>query len=191
MCDDSATSAAFETPIAEEFCAISVTIWALNCRQYAADYQSRRIPYVFICRLAKRPVYVPNAVFTTASVENPSRMTHRRINETIGLRYRDIGQMENITREVREMLASHPEIDEGQTLMVHLDAFNQSSVDFFIYCMTHTVNWQHYHEIKQDVLLRISRIVEDHGAAIAFPTRTIEVESVPEFAGLDSTREKT
>jgi MscS family membrane protein len=144
-----------------------------------------------IRKFDKRPVYVPNAVFTTASVENPSRMTHRRINETIGLRYRDIGQMEDITREVRKMLTSHPEIDEGQTLMVHLDAFNQSSVDFFIYCMTHTVNWQHYHEIKQDVLLRISRIVEDHGAAIAFPTRTIEVESVPEFAGLDSTREKT
>jgi MscS family membrane protein len=144
-----------------------------------------------IRKFDKRPVYVPNAVFTTASVENPSRMTHRRINETIGLRYRDIGQMEDITREVRKMLTSHPEIDEGQTLMVHLDAFNQSSVDFFIYCMTHTVNWQHYHEIKQDVLLRISRVVEDHGAAIAFPTRTIEVESVPEFAGLDSTREKT
>jgi MscS family membrane protein len=30
----------------------------------------------------KRPLYVPNSIFTTISVENPSRMTNRRIFET-------------------------------------------------------------------------------------------------------------
>lgn len=129
-----------------------------------------------IRKFDKRPVYVPNAVFTTASVENPSRMTNRRINETIGLRYKDIGQMQAITDAVREMLIEHPEIDEKQTLMVQFDAFNQSSVDFFIYCMTHTVVWTRFHEIKHEVLLRISEIVEAHGAAVAFPTRTLEIE---------------
>lgn len=134
-----------------------------------------------IRKFDKRPVYVPNAVFTTASVENPSRMTHRRINETIGLRYKDISQMEGITTAVREMLATHPEIDQEQTLMVNFNAFSESSVDFFIYCMTHTVNWQKYHEVKQDVLLKISGIVQAHNAAIAFPTRTLDMEAVPEF----------
>jgi MscS family membrane protein len=144
-----------------------------------------------IRKFDKRPVYVPNAVFTTASVENPSRMTNRRINETIGLRYKDIAQMENITGAVREMLVNHPEIDEKLTLMVHLNSFNQSSVDFFIYCMTHTVNWQHYHKVKQDVLLQISEIVQAHGAAIAFPTRTVELESNPGLPAAESTREKS
>ncbi|MBT8048277.1 MAG: mechanosensitive ion channel family protein [Xanthomonadales bacterium] len=139
-----------------------------------------------IRKFDKRPVYVPNAAFTTASVENPSRMTNRRIYETIGMRYKDISQVEPVTNEVREMLVQHPEIDEKQTLMVHFDAFGESSVDFFIYCMTHTVNWQRYHEVKQDVLLQISRIVQEHGAAIAFPTRTLELESIPEFAGQTS-----
>jgi MscS family membrane protein len=133
-----------------------------------------------IRKFDKRPVYVPNAVFTTASVENPSRMTHRRINETIGLRYKDIDQMDGITDAVREMLTDHPEIDDSQTLMVHFDAFSESSVDFFIYCMTHTVNWQHYHKVKQDVLLQISKIVSEHDAAIAFPTRTLDMEFAPE-----------
>ena len=144
-----------------------------------------------IRKFDKRPVYVPNAVFTTASVENPSRMTNRRINETIGLRYKDIARMEDITAAVREMLVKHPEIDEQQTLMVHLNTFSQSSVDFFIYCLTHTVNWQHYHEVKQDVLLQISEIVEAHGAAIAFPTRTVELESNSGLPGVETTREKT
>lgn len=138
-----------------------------------------------IRKFDKRPVYVPNAIFTTASVENPSRMSHRRINETIGLRYDDLDRMEAITDEVREMLTAHPEIDEKQTLMVHFDAFSASSVDFFIYCMTHTVNWQHYHQVKQDVLLKISQIVEKNEAEIAYPTRTLKVDISPELAGLD------
>lgn len=139
-----------------------------------------------IRKFDKRPVYVPNAIFTTASVENPSRMTHRRIYETIGLRYRDIDRMEAITDAVRDMLVKHPEIDDQQTLMVQFDAFGESSVNFFIYCMTHTVVWQHYHEVKQDVLLKISEIIRDHGAAIAFPTRTLDMETAPELAGLDA-----
>ena len=138
-----------------------------------------------IRKFDKRPIYVPNAIFTTASVENPSRMTNRRIYEVIGLRYRDLDQMEAITDEVRAMLTGHKEIDEQQTLMVHFDAFNASSVDFFIYCMTHTVNWQRYHRVKQDVLLKTSEIVAQYGGAIAYPTRTIQVETSPELAGLE------
>jgi MscS family membrane protein len=143
-----------------------------------------------IRKFDKRPVYVPNAVFTTASVENPSRMTNRRIFETIGLRYKDISQMDSVTASVHEMLVKHPEIDEKQTLMVNFNAFNQSSVDFFIYCLTHTVNWQHYHKIKQDVLLKISEIVLAHNASIAYPTRTLDLESISEFSGLAPTRDK-
>jgi len=138
-----------------------------------------------IRKFDKRPVYVPNAVFTTASVENPSRMTNRRIYETIGLRYDDLEQMEAVTDDVRNMLIEHPEIDEKQTLMVQFDAFSASSLDFFIYCMTHTVNWQKFHVIKQDVLLKISKIVLRHGASIAYPTRTLKVDLSRREAGLD------
>ena len=137
-----------------------------------------------IRKFDKRPVYVPNSYFTTAAVENPSRMTHRRIYETVGLRYDDIAVVDAITREVREMLLEHPEIDKGQTLMVNFNAFADSSLDFFIYCLTHTTVWTKYHEIKQDVLLKTSEIIERNGASIAFPTRTLHVASEPQLAGL-------
>ena len=143
-----------------------------------------------IRKFDKRPVYVPNAVFTTVSVENPSRMSHRRINETIGLRYDDLNRMEAITDEVREMLTTHPEIDQDQTLMVQFNAFNASSVDFFIYCMTRTVNWQRYHEVKQDVLLKIHEIVGQNDAQIAYPTRTLKVDMSPQLAGIDTANDK-
>ena len=137
-----------------------------------------------IRKFDKRPVYVPNSYFTTAAVENPSRMTHRRIYETVGLRYDDIAVVDAITREVREMLLEHPEIDKGQTLMVNFNAFADSSLEFFIYCLTHTTVWTKYHEIKQDVLLKTSEIIERNGASIAFPTRTLHMASDPQLAGL-------
>jgi MscS family membrane protein len=89
------------------------------------------------------------------------------------------------------MLNAHPEIDQKQTLMVQFNAFNASSVDFFIYCMTHTVNWEHYHKVKQDVLLKIQEIVNNNDAQIAFPTRTLKVDMSPESVGLETAHEKT
>jgi MscS family membrane protein len=123
----------------------------------------------------KRPLYVPNGLFTTMAVENPSRMSHRRIKETIGIRYGDVGKMQAVTAAVREMLVAHPDIDESQTLMVNFNAFAPSSLDFFIYTFTHTTVWTDFHRIKQDVLLKITEIIAAHGAEIAFPTSTVHV----------------
>jgi MscS family membrane protein len=124
----------------------------------------------------KNPIYVPNAVFTSIVVENPSRMSHRRIKETIGIRYEDIGVMGAIVADVKAMLVNHQEIDTTQTLIVNFNTFGPSSLDFFIYTFTRTTNWVYYHNVKQDVLLKVADIIERHGAEIAFPTRTVHIE---------------
>jgi len=125
----------------------------------------------------KRPLYIPNAMFANISVENPSRMTHRRIYETIGLRYDDIDLLPAIISEVKEMLLNHPEIDTDQTMIVNFNKFASSSLDFFIYTFTKTTNWIKFHEVKQDVLFKVTDIVSKNGAEIAFPTSTIHIEN--------------
>jgi len=122
----------------------------------------------------KRPLYVPNSVFNKLALENPSRMSNRRIKETIGLRYEDADKMSDIVDAVKAMLKGHPEIDSKQTLMVNFNSYGVSSLEFFIYTFTRTTNWVHFHEIKQDVLLQIITIVHDHGADFAFPTTTLD-----------------
>ncbi len=123
----------------------------------------------------KRPLYVPNSTFSNIAVENPSRMHNRRIFETVGIRYNDAGKMEGVVAEVKQMLQEHPEIDTGQTLIVNFNGFAPSSLDFFIYTFTKTTQWVKYHEVKQDVLLKIIAIIESHGAEIAFPTSTVHM----------------
>ena len=120
-----------------------------------------------------QPMYVPNSVFTSIIVENPSRMNNRRIYETIGLRYGDIENMNKIVAEVQTMLENHDEIDANQTLIVNFNAFSDSSIDFFVYAFTKTKQWIKYHEIKQAVMLDIAAIIEKHQAEIAYPTSTL------------------
>ena len=122
----------------------------------------------------KRPLYVPNSVFAKLALENPSRMTNRRIYETIGIRYKDAAKMDQIVQDVHAMLRAHEEIDQDQTLIVNFNGYGKSSLDFFVYTFTKTTNWVKFHEIKQDVMLRIIRIVHEHQADFAFPTTTVD-----------------
>jgi len=125
----------------------------------------------------KRPLYVPNSTFTQISIENPSRMTHRRIYEKIGVRYADMANVEAICKDIRRMLVDHEDIDDSQTLMVNFNAFAASSLEFFVYTFTHTTDWQTYHRIKQNVLVRIGQIIESYDAEIAFPTQSLHLET--------------
>lgn len=131
----------------------------------------------------KRPLYVPNSFFTTISVQNPSRMSHRRILETIGVRYSDAKQLPIIVEKVKAMLFEHSEIDDTQTMIVNFTTFNKSSLDFFIYTFTKTTDWIKYHEVKQDVLLRVLNIVEEEKAEVAFPTSTLHFADVLNLNG--------
>lgn len=132
----------------------------------------------------KRPIYVPNSVFASIAVENASRMSNRRIYESIGLRYADIKQMDAIVAAVTQMLRSHKEIDQKQTLIVNFIEFNASSVDFMVYTFTKTTDWVRFHQIKQDVLLQIANIIEQHDAEMAFPSRSLYVEESAAIKGL-------
>ena len=128
----------------------------------------------------QRPLYVPNAVFSHISLENPSRMFNRRIYETIGLRYEDADKMAVIVEEVRTMLEEHPDIDHGRTLIVNFVSFGESSLNFFVYTFTKTTVWVEFHQIKENILLQILNIIHAHGADVAFPTQTLHLDPPPE-----------
>ena len=128
----------------------------------------------------KRPLYVPNATFLSIAVENPSRMSHRRIYETIGVRYDDADQVQVVVERVKKMLEQHPDIDSSQTLMVNFNQFGPSSLDFFIYCFTNTTVWTEYHMVKEDVLLKTYDLITELGAEVAFPTQTLHLQVEPE-----------
>ena len=103
-------------------------------------------------------------------------MLNRRIYETIGLRYEDVNRLPVIVANVKKMLEEHADIDHRQILMVNVVSFGPSAVEFFVYTFTETTDWQTYHQVKEDVLLKIAAIVDEQGAEIAFPTQTVHLQ---------------
>lgn len=126
-----------------------------------------------------RPLYVPNSVFSSISVENPGRMTNRRINTTIGLRYDDADRIEPVIADIRAMLANNRHIDQTQTTLVYFDAFGGSALNIMVYCFTKTTAWAEWLAAQQEVYLKIIEIVHAHGADFAYPSETVYMQTIP------------
>lgn len=121
----------------------------------------------------KRPLYIPNGLFTDAIIENPGRMHNRRINTSIGLRYEDIQKVKVIVEDIEKLLASHEGIDQTQLYRIHFVEFASSSLDLCLSAYTKATARKAYLAVQQDVFLQIANIIESHGAEVAFPTRTL------------------
>jgi MscS family membrane protein len=123
----------------------------------------------------RRPLYVPNGVFSSISLENASRMQNRRIKTTFGLRYDDALKVQDIINDIEDMLKNHPEIDSTKTLFARLTAFGPSALEILLYTFTKTTTWVPFQKVQQDIFLKIIDIVHKKGAQIAFPTTTMHV----------------
>ena len=50
-----------------------------------------------------------------------------------------------------------------------------------VYTFTKTTGWVKFHQVKQDVMLKVSSIIEANGAEIAFPTSTLHISGPVEL----------
>ncbi|HAX4967945.1 TPA: mechanosensitive ion channel family protein [Escherichia coli] len=124
-----------------------------------------------------RPMYIPNSLFSDISLENPGRMTNRRIKTTIGLRYEDSKKISLIVEDIRNYLMHEESIDQRQTLLVYFNEFGDSSLNIMVYCFTYTRDWEEWLDIQQKVYLRIVDIVHNHKADFAYPSTTLYFSS--------------
>ena len=130
----------------------------------------------------KRLLYVPNSFFSTANIINASKMTNRRIYETIPIERTNHTILDTLTYEIRSMLQSHPDIDPSHPSMVHFTDFGPSSLNINIYTFTKTKHLKAYRDVQQDVFLKIIKIIEKNGASLAFPTHTVKLKRVEKTA---------
>ncbi|WP_300005799.1 mechanosensitive ion channel family protein [uncultured Cedecea sp.] len=131
-----------------------------------------------------RPLYVPNSIFSSISVENPGQMTNRRITTELGLRYDDADKIGGIVEDIRTMLMQHEKIDTHQTLLVYFNQFADSSLNIMVYCFTKTTVWSEWLAIQQEVYLKMIAIIHQHDADFAFPTQTLYTYSSGKMPGI-------
>ena len=131
----------------------------------------------------KALVTVPNAMLVDRALINFTRMTNRRIYWKIGVEYRTSQeQMQNIVKEISEYVHENEAFETNPNRVltfVFLDSFGDSSINIMLYCFTKTTVWGEWLSAKQDLAYTVKEIVERNGAAFAFPSTSLYVESLP------------
>ena len=137
-------------------------------------------------RFDKAPVYVPNANLSDTVVTNFTRMTYRRIKWMVGVEYKTTTEQLKIIRdEILKYINNNDDFskDDNAPIMIRVDSFGASSIDFLIWCYTKTTVWGEYLAIKEDFAFEVKKIVEEKaGTAFAFPSQSVYVESIPDDA---------
>lgn len=148
-------------------------------------------------------ISLPNSNLANTAVKNYSkRSVGRRIKMKVGVTY-DAKQedLQKAIKDIREMLINHPKIATDEkvkirkkknilvnvndkvgiktTLLVYLDELADSSINILIYAFTTTVQWQEWLEVKEDILFKIMKIIEENNMEFAFPSQSIYVEKLP------------
>jgi len=95
----------------------------------------------------------------------------------VGLTYdTSIHSIENIIKEIKEMLKSHKDINQD-VIYVYFSKFDNSSLNIFCYYFTNTTNWDEFMRVREDTYFKIMKIVESNGSSFAFPTQTLHIET--------------
>jgi len=122
---------------------------------------------------------IPNQVLATEIVDNWSHMPKRRVKMTVGVTYSTTAdQMEELLKRIRRLLKDDEGVDSSFYLVRFTD-FGASSLDVFLYYFTKSIKWDEHLAVRERVNLNIMRVIREMGLSIAFPTRSIHLESVP------------
>lgn len=149
-------------------------------------------------------VTIPNTKLVNDYLKNWSRrMVGRRIKFHLRLKFSDdTKEIERVLYEIYDMLHSHPDIvndnklrylrhmkrtyETGlfnlddkygvrRTLLVYLDNIGEYSLDILIYAFSISVNWEEWLKTKEDVIMRIIRIIEESSLELAIPLQEVKL----------------
>ncbi len=118
--------------------------------------------------LDKSPIYIPNSIFTTTTIENPSRMSHKRIHETIILRHEDIQAVDKIIKDINAYLKQHKKIDQNLDIVILLKEVNYLGLCVEVNAYINSTNALVIAEIKTALMIKIGKIVANYNAKFAY-----------------------
>jgi MscS family membrane protein len=123
--------------------------------------------------LERTQLSVPNGQLSNMNVENISRSDKSLFRTKLELRREtSAGHLSVLLQEMRTMLMDHPEVDPEGT-RVHFVGFGESSLDVEVFCHIRTTQLLEFLAIREDLLLRIMKLVGAAGIEFAIPSRSL------------------
>lgn len=122
-------------------------------------------------------VTVPNSVLANQAITNWTRMGKRRVSFHLGVTYTTPRvKLQRCVEGIQTLLEQHDGVHKD-LIFVKFDVFGASSLDIFIYFFTITTKWGEFMAVKEDINLKIMKILEDEGVSVAFPSRSLYFET--------------
>ncbi|VGO23463.1 mechanosensitive ion channel family protein [Pontiella sulfatireligans] len=116
---------------------------------------------------------IPNGEFSRMHIVNFSRSSHRFLLNVLKLRHETTEeQLRHVLDELRSMLKEHPRVmDEDPR--VRFIGFNDYALNVEIRADVNTTNFIEFRTIREDIFMRIMKIIKDAGTGFARPSRTV------------------
>jgi len=116
---------------------------------------------------------IPNADFSKMHLVNYSMRRSILLLSVLGLRYETTDdQLCFVIASLRDMLLAHPRVVDDEP-RVRFAGFGDYALNVEIRVDINTSNPNEFRAIREDIYLRIMKIVKDAGAGFAFPSRTV------------------
>jgi MscS family membrane protein len=116
---------------------------------------------------------IPNGDFSKMHLVNYSMRSRMLLLTVLGLRYETTDdQLRFVLVSLREMLLAHPRVVDEEP-RVRFAGFGDYSLKVEIRVDINTSSRDEFRAIREDIFLRIMKIVGDAGASFAFPSRTV------------------
>ncbi len=126
--------------------------------------------------LARTVVHIPNALFAAGEIENLTSRDKILYRTRLRLSYKDTpDQVEQVLTKIRELIDQCEFIDEEDSRVRFLD-FGEYAQELELYVYIKTQDFSEYLEHREDINLRINRIVEAVGVDLVVPARTIDLQ---------------
>jgi MscS family membrane protein len=116
---------------------------------------------------------IPNAEFSKMHIINLTMRSHMLLLTILSLRYETTDdQLRFVLVTLRDMLLAHPRVVENDP-RVRFAGFGDFSLNVEIRVEINTSDRDEFRAIREDINLRVMKIVKDSGTGFAFPSRTV------------------
>ncbi|HEX4840507.1 MAG TPA: mechanosensitive ion channel family protein [Rhabdochlamydiaceae bacterium] len=118
----------------------------------------------------KRAVYLPNNYFSTMVLVNVTRMTHKRIKQTLKLPLTSIERIADAIPKIREMISHTATIDSHYPIHVFLKTFGDYACEVEIEAYSTMIDNEAFNQLQQQMLLKVQAILVEKEIPFALPT---------------------
>ncbi len=124
-------------------------------------------------------ITIPNGKLADSRSETFAARDRIRLFANLGLVYSTTpAQMRAVLAGIEELLRAHPLLFRDTPPSVRFNEFRESSLNVEVVAWFATADWAEFTRLRQELYLSFMELVERAGTALAFPTRTVQLQKV-------------